>query len=346
MRHTLVKKPLLAVLALVTSMFLSSCSTGEPNPNPTASETIQQKSSLVLYSGRSEELIQPLIEVFEEETGIATEVRYAGSAELAAQILEEGQNSPADVFFSQDAGALGAISKAGLLEVIPSELTSLVASEYSATDKTWVGVSGRARVLVYNPAKVSSLPSSVFDLAKPEWKGKIAIAPTNASFQAFVTAMRVVSGGKKTSDWLLAMKTNAVVYEKNDAILAAVEAGQVDAGLINHYYWFAKAKEIGLTKMKSKLAAFDKSDLGNLVNVAGVGIINDNSASREFVKFLLSAKAQNYFAEVTAEYPLLEGIEIVQGLTPLVDLSKPEIDLSDLDSLDETLEMIRAAGLI
>jgi iron(III) transport system substrate-binding protein len=340
-----VKKPLLAVLALVT-LVISGCSSGEPNPDPTASETIQQKSSLVLYSGRSEELIQPLIEMFEEETGIATEVRYAGSAEIAAQILEEGQNSPADVFFSQDAGALGAISKAGLFEVIPSELTSLVANEYSAKDKTWVGVSGRARVLVYNPVKVSSLPDSVFDLAKPEWKGKIAIAPTNASFQAFVTAMRVVSGEKKTSEWLSAMKRNAVVYEKNDAILAAVEAGQVDAGLINHYYWFAKAKEVGLSKMKSKLGAFEGNDLGNLVNIAGAGIINDNSASRAFVKFLLSEKAQNYFAEVTAEYPLLEGIDIVQGLTPLADLSKPEIDLSDLDSLDKTLELIRAAGLI
>ena len=340
------KKHLLTVLALLTSLVISGCSTGEPNPNPTASQSLQQKTSLVLYSGRSEELIQPLIEMFEEETGITTEVRYAGSAELAAQILEEGSNSPADVFFSQDAGALGAISKAELFAVIPNELTSLVASEYAAKDKTWVGVSGRARVLVYDPDKVSSLPTSVFDLAKPEWKGKIAIAPTNASFQAFVTAMRVVSGEKKTSDWLAAMKRNAVVYEKNDAILAAVEAGQVDAGLINHYYWFAKAKEIGFSKMKSTLAAFEGNDLGNLVNIAGAGMINDNSASREFVKFLLSEKAQKYFADVTAEYPVLEGIEIVQGLTPLADLSKPEIDLSDLDSLDKTLELIRAAGLI
>jgi iron(III) transport system substrate-binding protein len=337
-------KSFATLLAIVSALTLSSCTTGEPNPN--ASETLQQKDSLVLYSGRSEELVQPLIEMFEQESGVTVEVRYAGSAELAAQLLEEGENSPADVFFSQDAGALGAVSKAGLFSTIPSELTAQVDKQYSATDNSWVGVSGRARILVYNTAKVSDLPVSVFDLAKPEWKNRIAIAPTNASFQSFVTAMRVVEGEAATSSWLKAMKTNAVIFEKNDAILNAVEQGVVDAGLINHYYWFAKAKELGIDKMKSKLAAFESNDLGNLVNVAGAGIINDNSASRAFVEFLLSNKAQTFFAEQTAEYPLVPGIEIVEGLTPLTDVRNPKVDLSDLDTLDETLELIRAAGLI
>ena len=325
---------------------MNGCSASAPNPNPSATDSVQQKDSLVLYSGRAEELIQPLIDMFEEETGITTEVRYAGSAELAAQILEEGQNSPADVFFSQDAGALGAISKAGLFAAVQDDLTSLVASDYVARDKTWVGVSGRVRTLVYNPTKVVNVPNTVFDLAKPEWKGRIAIAPTNASFQAFVTAMRIVSGDDATTQWLEAMKTNAIVYEKNGAILDAVEAGQVDAGLINHYYWFAKAKEVGVAKMASKLTAFEGNDLGNLVNVAGVGIVNDNTASRAFVKFLLSEKAQRYFVDVTAEYPLIAGIDVVEGITPLSELNIPDIDLSDLDTLDKTLELIRAAGLI
>lgn len=337
-------KSFATLLALVIALTLSSCTSGEPNPN--ASETLQQKDSLVLYSGRSEELVQPLIEIFEQETGITVEVRYAGSAELAAQLLEEGENSPADVFFSQDAGALGAVSKAGLVSTIPAELTAQVDKQYSATDNSWVGVSGRARILVYNSAKVSDLPVSVLDLAKPEWKNRIAIAPTNASFQSFVTAMRVVEGEEATTSWLKAMKTNAVIFEKNDAILNAVEQGVVDAGLINHYYWFAKAKELGKDKMKSKLAAFESTDVGNLVNVAGAGIINDNSASRAFVEFLLSNKAQTFFAEETAEYPLVPGIEIVEGLTPLTDVRIPKVDLSDLDTLDETLELIRAAGLI
>lgn len=284
--------------------------------------------------------------MFEQESGITVEVRYAGSAELAAQLLEEGENSPSDVFFSQDAGALGAVSKEGLFSTIPSELTAQVDKQYSATDNSWVGVSGRARILVYNEAKVSVLPVSVFDLAKPEWKNRIAIAPTNASFQSFVTAMRVIEGEEATSSWLEAMKANAVIFEKNDAILNAVEQGVVDAGLINHYYWFAKAKEIGQNNMNSKLAAFESNDLGNLVNVAGVGILKDNSASRAFVEFLLSKKAQSFFADKTAEYPLIPGIEIVEGLTPLSAVRNPKVDLSDLDTLDKTLELIRSAGLI
>ena len=151
-----------------------------------------QDDTLVVYVGRAETLIQPLIDQYVSESGVEVEVRYAGSAELAAQILEEGNNSPADVFFAQDAGALGAVSKAGLLEELDQELLDLVAAEYRAADGSWIGVSGRVRVLNYNPEKVTELPASVLDLAKPEWKGRVGIAPTNASFQAFVTALRLI----------------------------------------------------------------------------------------------------------------------------------------------------------
>ena len=211
------------VLAIfsVAGLLLSGCAADE--------------DSLLVYSGRSESLIGPLVQQFEEESGIAVEVRYAGSAELAAQLLEEGVNSPADVFLAQDAGALGAASKAGLLEILPEGLYDLVPEEYSAADRTWVGVSGRARVLVYDPSKVTRLPESIFDLEDPSWRGRIGIAPTNASFQAFVTAMRILHGDEQTLLWLEAMKENAVIYEKNGAILEAVESGQPDAGLINHY---------------------------------------------------------------------------------------------------------------
>lgn len=339
-------KTLITLTALASTIALSGCAPMEPSPTPVVTESIEQKDNLVLYSGRSEELVQPLIEMFTAETGIEVEVRYAGSAELAAQILEEGANSPADVFFAQDAGALGAVSKAALFAPIPTESLALVERIYSAADGFWVGISGRARILTYNPDLVTELPSSVFELAEPKWKGKIAIAPTNASFQSFVTAMRVVEGDEVTSLWLEAMKENAVIFEKNDAILNAVESGQVAAGLINHYYWFAKAKELGSENMKSKLAAFAPGDLGNLVNVAGAGIINDNSASRAFVQFLLSKSAQTYFAESTSEYPLIYGIDVVDGLTPLSEVKSPDVDLSDLDTLGQTLELIRSAGLL
>ena len=305
-----------------------------------------QTDSLLVYSGRSEALVGPLVEQFEQQNGIEVEVRYAGSAELAAQLLEEGANSPADIFLSQDAGALGATAKAGLLETIPEELYSLVPSNYSAADKSWVGVSGRARVLVYDPTQVGDLPKSIFDLEGANWQGRIGIAPTNASFQAFVTAMRILHGDARTLQWLDAMKTNAVIYEKNGAILEAVEAGQLDAGLINHYYWYARVKEVGTSQMSSRLSQFEGADVGNLVNVAGVGILDGSDQAKKFVEFLLSGEGQSYFAEETREYPLIGGLSPADELTPLSDIPSPSIDLSDLDTLAETLELIRQAGLI
>lgn len=303
-------------------------------------------SSLVIYSGRSEALIQPLIDSYQKETGVKVEVRYAGSAELAAQLLEEGASSPADVFFAQDAGALGAVSKAGLLKVLDSEVLEQVDAEYRANNGTWIGVSGRVRVLNYNPERVSDLPTSVFDLADSRYEGRVGIAPANASFQAFITAMRSTEGDAKTLSWLTAMKKNGVVFEKNSAILEAVESGQVDMGLINHYYWFAKAKDIGAANMKSKIAQFASQDVGNLRNVAGVGIVSEDSKAKAFVQFLLSAKAQQYFVDQTFEYPLTKGVAPYPGLTSLSDISAPSFDLNDLDALEKTLELIRQAGLL
>lgn len=331
------KKSLALVIAAVAAVSVSGC---------TAEAALPDKSSIVVYAGRSEALIQPIVDQFTLDTGIAVEVRYAGSAELAAQLLEEGQNSPADIFFAQDAGALGAVAKAGLLTKLPAEILGLVSPQYSAADGSWVGVSGRVRVLVYNPDKVANVPSSVFDLAEPEWQGRIAIAPTNASFQAFVTAMRVLHGEDKTLEWLRAMKTNAVIYEKNSAILEAVENKSVDAGLINHYYWFAMGREIGFDKLTSRLGQFESRDVGNLINAAGVGIVSDSNAARSFVEYLLSRTGQQYFVDETSEYPLISGIEAGVDLTPLDQIPAPDIDLSDLDSLEETLNLIREAGLI
>jgi len=306
----------------------------------------QGDDELVIYVGRSETLIQPLIDQYIAESGVNVQVRYAGSAELAAQILEEGGNSPADVFMAQDAGALGAVSKAGFLRVMDQDLLNLVSAEYRAQDGTWLGVSGRVRVFNYNPEKVTELPSSVMDLAGPEWKGRVGIAPTNSSFQAFVTAMIQIEGEAATLEWLRAMKENGVIYDKNSAILEAVETGQVDSGLINHYYWYAKGAEVGFENLNTEIAAFESLDVGNLRNVAGVGILSDDPKAKAFVEFLLSETAQLYFVNETSEYPLIQGVEPLPGLTPLDQIPAPEFDLNDLEALEETLKLIRAAGLI
>jgi iron(III) transport system substrate-binding protein len=323
-------------LALAGIFTLGACA----SPAPTDST-----ESITIYSGRSEELIADLLTTFTEKTGVEVEVRYGDSAELAAQILEEGQNIRADVYFGQDAGALGALAKEGVTKTLPSDLTDLVAPEYKSVNGQWVGVSGRGRVFVYDPAKVSEAPTSYKDLMDPSWKGRIGIAPTNASFQTFITAIRVLEGEQAAIDFLNAMKQNGVLFEKNSIIMQAVQDGVVDAGLVNHYYWWELAAEIGEENMKPEIAWFKDGDTGNLINVAGVAVLSDNPSANVFAKWLLGDTAQKYFVERTREYSLT-GVPEVAGLKPLKDIKAPAIDLSDLDSLGETLELIRKAGLL
>ncbi len=328
----------LALAAAITATTLSGC----------AKETTQTTGdqSITIYSGRAEDLVADLLKEFTTETGIGVEVRYADSASLAAQILEEGTNVQADVFFSQDAGALGAVSEAGAFKTLNSDITSLVEAKYRSTNNTWVGVSGRSRVLSYNPELLAEadLPKSVLDLADAKWQGKIGIAPTNASFQSAVTAMRVLKGEAETSKWLAAMKKNAVLFEKNSQILEAVEAGEISAGLINHYYWYERATEVGEENMKSKMSWFTDGDPGNLINVAGVGVLSDKPEAQTFAKWLLGNSAQTYFVEKTAEYSLI-GLPAKQGLPALDKIAAPKIDLSALAPLAQTLDLIRNAGL-
>lgn len=327
-----------AIMVAIAATSLTGCA--RESTNTAGTETI------TIYSGRSEELISELLEEFSAETGIGIEVRYSDSASLAAQILEEGDNVKADIFFSQDAGALGAISQAGAFKQLNADISPLVDAQYRSTDNTWIGVSGRSRVLSYNPDLVAEadLPKSIFDLADPKWKGKVGIAPTNASFQSSVTAMRVLAGDAATEKWLSAMKTNAVLFEKNSQILEAVEAGQVSAGLINHYYWYERAAEIGKENMVSKMAWFEAGDVGNLINVAGVGVLSDKPEAQTFAKWLLGSTAQNFFVNKTAEYSLT-GLAAREGLPALDQIAAPNIDLSSLSTLAQTLELIRNARL-
>ena len=325
----------LAALALAPIIALSGCA-------PTTSDSAE---SITIYSGRSETLITELLDTFTQQTGITVNVRYGDSAELAAQILEEGSNVQADVFFSQDAGALGALAKQGLTKSLPKDITDLIDDSYKSKDSQWVGVSGRARVLAVNPEKVTESPNSYKDLMDPSWKGRIGIAPTNASFQAFITALRVTEGEQAAEEFLIAMKENAVLFEKNGLIMQAVEDGVVDAGLVNHYYWFELESEKGIGTMKSKIVWFEDQDAGNLINVAGVAVLSDNASANVFAKWLLGETAQNYFVQNTWEYSLT-GVPEAAGLKPFSEIRSPKIDLSDLDSLAETLELIRKAGLL
>lgn len=307
-------------------------------------------NALVIYSGRNKNLIQPLLDKLKTATGLDVQVRYGDSAELAAQILEEGERTRADLFFSQDAGALGALAAKDMLAPVPSEMLNRVPAKYRGSDGTWVGVSGRSRVIVYDPRVVTEPPKSVFELTDPTWRGKVGWAPTNASFQAFVTALRVTSGEDKAKEWLEAMKANGTqTFSNNVNILDAVDEGKIQLGLINHYYWYEKVAEKGEANVPSRLAYLPGNDPGALVNVAGVGILKQSQhaeAARKAVDYLLGTDAQRYFASETKEYPLVEGVEPEPGLPPLDSLQGPEIDLSRLDSLSETLAMLQDVGLV
>jgi iron(III) transport system substrate-binding protein len=305
---------------------------------------------LTVYSGREEELVGPLFERFEEETGIDVEVRYGDSAELAATIAEEGDNSPAEVFFAQDPGSLGSVEDA--LAPLPEDLLDRVPDRFRDDDGRWVGTSGRVRVIAYNTEALAAgeVPDSVFELVDEKWKGRIGIAPTNASFQAFVTAMRLSAGEERAREWLQALQDNEPkTYEKNTPIVEAVAAGEIDLGLVNHYYLYLVKEEQPDAPVANHFLAGD--DPGALVSVAGAGVLetadDDGSDAERFVEFLLSDEGQRFYTEEAeeAEYPVVEGVEPRGGLPPLVELDGPDVDLTALGpELERTLELLNELG--
>lgn len=305
-----------------------------------------------LYSGRNETLVGPLIEQYAEETGTSVDTRYGGTGELAATILEEGEDTPASLFFSQDAGALGLLADEGRFETLPDELLDRVEERFRDPEGRWVGVTGRARVLAYNTETVAEdeLPASVRDLTDPAWEGRLGWAPENASFQAFITAFRLLDGDDAVRGWLEAMIANGTVNfgDSNSAIVQAIGNGEIDAGLVNHYYLYAVGREAG-EGFPVANHFFAGGDPGSLINVAGIGLIKgaaDADAALAFADYLLSDEAQDYFAAETFEYPLVEGVAAPEGLVPLSEIGHPDIALGDLADLRGTLDLLSEVGLV
>ena len=341
----------LAAAAVVSA--LSACGASDAEEDASGQpETSASADALTIYSGRNETLVGPLLEDLEAAVGQPVEVRYGDSSELAAQLLEEGERTEADLFFSQDAGALGALSKAGLLATLDTATVETAPEDYRADDGSWVGVSARSRVIVYNPDKVpaADLPASIFELTDPKWKGQIGFAPTNASFQAFVTGLRVLTGEDRAREWLEGFKANQPrAFEGNGLVLDAVDSGEISLGLVNHYYLYEKIAEEGAENVTAENHFLPGGDPGALVNVAGVGVIEGSDqadAANEAVQFLLGEQAQQYFADETAEYPVREGITTTKHDLPALDsLQNPDIDLTDLSSLEQTLALLDEVGL-
>ena len=339
-------RPALATALCAVLLTGTAACGGEPASEP-------DDKTVVLYSGRNEALVKPLFEIFTKKTGIKIEARYGSTAQMAAQLAEEGEKSPAEAFLSQDAGGLGAVNKKGLLATLPVEITGKVPAAYRAKDGNWVGVTARSRVLIFNPnlVKKEELPSSVFDLTDPKWKSKVAVAPTNGSFQAFVTAVRVQHGEDKAKEFFTALKANDVqIRDNNIAIVEDVEAGKVPVGLVNHYYLGEVAKERGSTpdKLNAKLHFFAAGDSGSMVNASGIGVLRRSATDpdvRALLDYLLSAEAQAWFAETTYEYPLISGVPEPSYVPSLAELKVPDIDLNDLESLEASIALIKSTGL-
>lgn len=316
-------------------------------------EVSADPGALVIYSGRSEALVGPIIEQFAAATGVDVDVRYGSTAEIAATILEEGANSPADIFFAQDPGGLGAVAAADLFAPLPEELLTQVPERFRSPEGLWVGISGRARVVVYNTDALTpeQLPADIFEFTDPQWAGRIGWAPTNGSLHAMVTAMRLEWGEERTREWLEGIQANnPVVFEGNAPIVEAVGAGEIDVGFVNHYYLYRFLREQG-EGFKARNHFLSGGGPGSLIMVAGAGRLangqNEQNALR-FLQFMLSTPAQQYFAGQTFEYPLVEGVVTQPGLPPLADLeaSALEVDMADLADLQGTLALMQEVGVL
>ncbi|MBE9103530.1 iron ABC transporter substrate-binding protein [Nostoc cf. edaphicum LEGE 07299] len=308
-----------------------------------------QTKTLVIYSGRDQKLIGPLIEKAKKDLNQDIQVRYGDTAELAIALLEEGKNSRADLFFAQDAGALGTLEKKQVTLPIASKLLNQVDSRFRSAKGHWLGISGRARVIDYNTklVKQGELPTSISQLTEPKWRGKVGWAPTNGSFQSFITAMRVLEGDEKTLQWLKAMKANGVKdYGKNAAIVEAVGRGEIHLGLVNNYYLYNFKKNDANFPVAHH---YTSKDAGSMINVAGVAITNstDQKADVEaLIDYLLKQSSQNYFAQQTNEYPLVKGIPAPSKQIPISKLNPPNVSLTDLDDLPGTLNLLQQAGVL
>jgi iron(III) transport system substrate-binding protein len=339
------------VTALVAAVLATGAGCGGDGGGSAGGTSGSDGGTLTVYSGREEEIVEPLFEDFQKKTGIEVKARYGDSAELAATIAEEGDRSPADVFFAQDPGSVGSVEQAGRLTTLPQSLLERVPERFRDPDRHWVGTSGRVRVVAYNTddLKKSELPASIFGYMDRRWKGKIGFPPTNASFQAFVTAMRLSAGEERTRAWLEAIKENdPKLFEKNLQVVEAVGRGEIEVGFVNHYYLFlAKEEDANLPVANDYL---EGTDPGALVSAAAVGILESSDKrdnAERFVEFLLSDEGQRFYPQEAeeAEYPLVAGIEPKQGLPPLDTLQGPDIELDRLGpELEKTLELLNEVG--
>jgi iron(III) transport system substrate-binding protein len=353
-----IKLSITAVATVAAALPLVACGGSGNSTSVTASSLATAPGgslagqSITLYSGQHEQTTAMLVAAFEKRTGVKVKVRPGDEAELANQIMQEGSNSPADVFYTENTPALEHLREQNLLAPIDATTLAAVPARYNAAQGDWVGVSGRVSVLVYNTQQVSpsSLPSSILALAEPKWKGKLGIAPSETDFQPLITSIAKFDGSAAAEKWLEGMKANSKIYPDNETVVAQVNNGESAIGLINHYYWYRLRDEVGQKGLHSALAYYAAHDPGDLLNVSGAAVLKSSShqaAAQAFVVFLVSTQGQEVLAHSHSyEYPLRPGVAPAKGLRPFTTLQPAPITLSELGDGSAPLELEQKLGLL
>ncbi len=325
---------------LATALLVAGC----------GSSSSDSGGSLTLYSAQHEPITEAFAKGFEEENGAEVKIRYGEDEGLASQVEQEGDSSPADVVLTENTPPLEALSAKGLLSEVDSSTLEEVPSQYSSPNGDWVGVAARETVMVYDPDQISEgeLPASILDLAKPEWKGKLAIAPSEPDFVPIVSAIEKLEGEAAAKEWLEGFADNAKHYNDNEGIIAAVDSGQIAAGIINHYYWYEAKAEEG--SIPSKLHYFGNEDAGALVNISGAGILassGEQDLAQEFLAYLVSVEGQEAMTHSGDwEYPLNAGVAPPPGLKPFASLEPPKVSPADLGDGSDPLKLMQEVGLL
>ena len=361
----------LAAFAAAVLTVLSACSSGtgsgstsaaaaeSPQASSAAASAGEQEGSeavgtgtggLVVYNAQHEDLTQAWAEGFTKETGVAIQMRNGSDNELANQLVAEGSGSPADVFLTENSPGMNIVEKAGLFAPVDAATTAQVPARFNPSSGNWVGIAARSTAFVYNPELVpeSELPSSIMDLRDQAWSGRWAASPSGADFQAIVSAILQLKGSDATSAWLDAMKSGAKAYRGNGTVMKAVNAGEVPAGVIYHYYWYGDQAGTGENSGNTKLLYWKNGDPGAFVSVSGGGVLASSKKqqqAQELLKFVTGKKGQQVVADTVYEYPIGGVVPANPALKPLGELQPPTVDPASLNGPDVT-DLMTQAGLI
>ncbi|OQM76283.1 iron ABC transporter substrate-binding protein [Manganibacter manganicus] len=316
-----------------------------------APPAMADEDGIVVYNAQHESLAKEWAEGFTKETGIKVTLRNGGDSDFSNQIVAEGKASPADVFLTENSPAMALVEQAGLFAPVDPETLAEVRDGFKPSSGKWVGIAARSTVFAYNKDKLTpdQLPKSLLDLADPSWKGRWAASPSGADFQAIVSALLQLKGEEETAKWLKGMKENFTAYKGNGTVMKAVNAGEIDGGVIYHYYWFGDQAKTGENSKNTALHYFKNEDPGAFVSISGGGVLASSKHPKEaqaFLKWIAGPGGQTILKDGTSyEYAVGKDAQSNPKLVPLSDLLPPKIEPDDLNSKKVT-DMMTAAGLL